>query len=288
MSSANGGLVMLNEMVNTLPPSERKIAKYILNHPQEAISLTAIELGKRSSTSGAAVIRLCKSLDLKGLQDLKLRIAGDLQKTTEHGFRDIEPNEPILSIIDKMTNNSIKTIRETAEMLNTEELEKAIQLLKVANTVHFVGVGASNIIAQDAQQKFLRINKNAYAFPDIHLAMTLVATAEEGDVVVAVSFSGETAEVAKVLELAKQKGISIISITKYGNSIISKIADIKLYTSATRESTFRSGATSSRIGQLQVVDILFMGVASLQYEETVKYLDATRDAVNFLSKDSKK
>lgn len=288
MSSANGGLVMLNEMVNTLPPSEKKIAKYILNHPQEAISLTAVELGKKSSTSGAAVIRLCKSLDLKGLQDLKLRIAGDLQKTTEHGFRDIEPNEPILSIIDKMTNNSIKTIRETAEMLNTEELEKAINLLRGANTIHFVGVGASNIIAQDAQQKFLRINKNAYAFPDMHLAMTLVATAEKGDVVVAISFSGETSEVARVLELAKEKGISIISITKYGNSIVSKIADIKLYTSATRESTFRSGATSSRIGQLQVVDILFMGVASLQYEETVKYLDATRDAVNFLSKDSKK
>ena len=288
MSSANGGLVMLNEMVNTLPPSEKKIARYILNHPQEAISLTAVELGKRSSTSGAAVIRLCKSLDLKGLQDLKLRIAGDLQKTTEHGFRDIEPNEPIMSIIDKMTNNSIKTIRETAEMLNTEELEKAINLLRVANTIHFVGVGASNIIAQDAQQKFLRINKNSYAFPDMHLAMTLVATAGKGDVVVAISFSGETSEVARVLELAKEKGISIISITKYGNSIVSKIADIKLYTSATRESTFRSGATSSRIGQLQVVDILFMGVASLQYEETVKYLDATRDAVNFLSKDSKK
>lgn len=288
MSSANGGLVMLNEMVNTLPPSEKKIARYILNHPQEAISLTAVELGKRSSTSGAAVIRLCKSLDLKGLQDLKLRIAGDLQKTTEHGFRDIEPNEPIMSIIDKMTNNSIKTIRETAEMLNTEELEKAIDLLRVANTIHFVGVGASNIIAQDAQQKFLRINKNSYAFPDMHLAMTLVATAGKGDVVVAISFSGETSEVARVLELAKEKGISIISITKYGNSIVSKIADIKLYTSATRESTFRSGATSSRIGQLQVVDILFMGVASLQYEETVKYLDATRDAVNFLSKDSKK
>ena len=73
MSSANGGLVMLNEMVNTLPPSEKKIARYILNHPQEAISLTAVELGKRSSTSGAAVIRLCKSLDLKGLQEIYKR-----------------------------------------------------------------------------------------------------------------------------------------------------------------------------------------------------------------------
>ncbi len=283
MSSANGGLVMLTEMLPTLPPSEKKIATYIINNPRESISLTAMELGKRSSTSGAAVIRLCKSLDLKGLQDLKLRVAGDLQKTTDHGFRDIEPNEPLLSIIDKMINNSIKTIRETAEMLSTDELDKAIQLLRVAKKIHFIGIGASNIIAQDAQQKFLRIDKASYAFADMHIATTLVANADKDDVVVAISFSGERLEVARVLELAKKKGVQTISLTRYGNSIVSKHADIKLYTSATRESTFRSGATSSRIGQLQVIDILFMGVASLQYDETVKHLDATRDAVNFLT-----
>lgn len=283
MSSATGGLVMLTEMLSTLPPSERKIANYIIENPREAISLTAMELGERSSTSGAAVIRLCKSLNLKGLQDLKLRIAGDLQKTTNHGFRDIMPNESLVSIIDKMINNSIKTIQETAEMLYIDELDRAIQLLRNANRIHFVGVGASNIIAQDAQQKFLRIGKASYAFADMHIATTLVANADKNDVVIAISFSGETVEVARVLEFAKEKDVHTISLTRYGSSVVAKHADIKLYSSATKESTFRSGATSSRIGQLQVVDILFMGVASLQYDETVKRLDATRGAVNFLT-----
>lgn len=283
MSSMNGGLVMLTEMLPSLPPSERKIALYIIENPNEAISLTAMELGNRSSTSGAAVIRLCKSLNLKGLQDLKLRIAGDLQKTTDHGFRDIEPNESLLSIIDKMTNNSIQTIRETAEMLYTDELEKAIQELRKAKRIHFLGVGASSIIAQDAQQKFLRINKVAYAFPDMHMAATLVANAGPEDVVIGISFSGETREVAKVLELAKKNNVRTISLTKYGQSIVTEQADIRLYTSAKKEPTFRSGATSSRIGQLQVIDILFMCVASLQYDKTVEHLDATRDAIDFLT-----
>src|SRR5690606_20756427 len=79
MSFMTGGLVMLSEMLPKLPPSESKIAAYILKNPKESISLTASELGKQSNTSSAAVIRLCKSLDLKGFQDLKLRIAGDLQ-----------------------------------------------------------------------------------------------------------------------------------------------------------------------------------------------------------------
>ena len=215
--STNGGLVILTEMLPSLPPSEKKIASYIIENPQESISLTANELGKRSSTSGAAVIRLCKSLNLKGFQDLKLRIAGDLQKTNDLGFSDIEPNESIVSVIEKMTNNSIQTIRETAELLSVDELEKAIEVVRNARRIHFIGVGASSIIAQDAQQKFLRINKTAYAFADMHMAATQVANAEADDVVVGISFSGETKEVAKVLQLAREKKATTISLTKYGS-----------------------------------------------------------------------
>lgn len=281
MSFMTGGLIMLEEMMPKLPPSEQKIAKYIIEHPQEAINLTAIELGKRSKTSGAAVIRLCKSLDLKGFQDLKFRIAGDLQKTTHEGFRDIKPNEPLLSIIEKMTNNSIQTIRETAEMMNSDELEKAVTLLANARNIHLIGVGASGIIAKDAQQKFLRIDKTAHAFNDMHMAATLVANATEDDVVVGISFSGETFEVARVLELAKKQNIATISLTKYGSSTVTKFADIRLYSSATKEPTFRSGATSSRIGQLQVMDILFLCVAAQRYDDSVEKIDATREAIRF-------
>src|SRR5690625_502616 len=98
MVSTTGGLMMLSEMLPKLPPSEKKIASYIIKHPSEVLSLTASELGKRSSTSSAAVIRLCKSLNLKGFPELKLRIAGDLQKPATVGFLDIEPDESISSI----------------------------------------------------------------------------------------------------------------------------------------------------------------------------------------------
>lgn len=286
--STNGGLVMLAEMHSTLPPSERKLASYIMDYPQESISLTATELGRKSSTSGAAVIRLCKSLNLKGFQDLKIRVAGDLQKTTEHGYRDIKPNESTSSIIEKMTSNSIQTIRETADLLITDELQKTVDILSKARRIHFIGVGASGIIAQDAQQKFLRIDKLSYAFTDMHMATTLVANADESDAVIGISFSGETPEVAKILSLAKENNIHTISLTKYGQSAVTEQADINLYTSGTPEPTFRSGATSSRMAQLQVVDILFMSVASQQYDESVKHLDATRAALDFLKKDSHK
>lgn len=282
MPHTKGGLVILKEMINSLPPSEQKIATYILNIPEESILLTALSLGEKSQTSSAAVIRLCKSLGFSGFQELKIRVAGDLRVETVEEYRDIERNEDYKNIIDKVTSNTIQTLRETVDIMSIKKLEQAVTALTNAKSILFIGFGASYIAARDAEQKFMRINKNVFSFSDVHIAATAIANKGPGDVVVGISFSGNTQEAVKLLQLAKHKSAKTISITKYGNSQINQISDIQLYTSAAREATFRSGATSSRIAQLHVIDILLMCLASKEYDETIKHLDETREAISFL------
>ncbi len=277
--SLTGGLLMITNMLSSLPPSERKLAEYLLEKPQDAIHCTAQELGDRSKTSSAAVIRLCKSLGLKGFQELKIRIAGDLHRPMEERYRDIDPEETQASVLSKMTANSIQAIRETAEIVSMEELDQAVKALSNAKTIHFFGVGASAIIALDAQQKFLRIHKQAMAFSDIHMTAMLMANVSKDDVVVGISYSGETKEIIEIMDLANDRDATTISLTRYGSSPVSERATIKLFTSATTEATFRSGATSSRLAQLHVIDILFMCVATGQYEETIQHLDQTRQVI---------
>lgn len=280
MSIVSGGLTLLYEMKNSLPPSEQKIAEFILLNSEKTVRMTVSELADESKTSAAAVTRLCKSLNVDGFQDLKLRINGDLVQTKEiNATRDIEPNEPVGKTIEKVTDLAIQALRETAELLNEDELSKAVDAIINCRSIHFFGVGASAISATDAQQKFLRINKPSTAFTDIHMGATIVANAGSQDVVMGISFSGETSEVIDILELAKEKGVKTISLTKYGQSTIAKLADISLTTSPTKEANFRSGATSSRLAQLHVMDILFMSVASRQYNQTIEYLDVTRKAI---------
>src|SRR5690625_3255973 len=175
MSYVKGGLVILKEMINSLPPSEKKIAKYILENPEKAILQTALMLGEESNTSSAAVIRLCISLGLSGFQELKIRVAGDLQAEENTEYRDIEPNEGFKEIMNKVTSNTIQTLRETMDIMSEKNLEAAVKALSKAKSILFIGVGASFIAANDAEQKFQRINKNAYAFSDVHLAATSIA-----------------------------------------------------------------------------------------------------------------
>ncbi|WP_331436861.1 MurR/RpiR family transcriptional regulator [Gordoniibacillus kamchatkensis] len=114
--SLSGGLLMLQEMAEQLPPSERKIALYILENPHEAIRCTANELGELSSTSASAVMRLCKSLGLNGFQELKFRVAGDMRKESESGFTDFEPGEPQPSIVQKVTGISVRACRKRPKL----------------------------------------------------------------------------------------------------------------------------------------------------------------------------
>ncbi|WP_234946523.1 MurR/RpiR family transcriptional regulator [Bacillus sp. m3-13] len=165
------------------------------------------------------------------------------------------------------------------ELLDKEEVTKAVELLHKAHRIDFYGVAASQLIAQDAQQKFMRINKLCTAYSDSHLQMTSATTMTKGDVAVGISYSGETTQTIEALREAKKAGAVTISITKYGNNTLKELSDISLSISS-MESSIRSAATSSRISQLNVIDILFTAVAAIDFEQSVEYLKKSRETIN--------
>ncbi|SFJ67407.1 MurR/RpiR family transcriptional regulator [Thermoflavimicrobium dichotomicum] len=278
----SGVLQRIESILSHLPSSEQKIAQYILDHPNEVIHLTAAQIGQVTQTSGAAVVRLCKSLKLNGLQDLKMRLAGDLVKPVKSGYRDVDLKEPVESIISKVTDNHIQCLKDTMEILDVDALKKAVTYLLEAKSIYLFGIGASGIIAQDAQHKFLRVNKNATAFSDVHVNAMILANALPTDVFFAISYSGETKEVVDLIALAKKYGLRTISLSKFGHHAVDEYSDVSLKISSSYEAKLRSAATVSRLAQLYVIDILFLSMASQEYEKTMQYIDSTRQAIQMI------
>ena len=140
------------------------------------------------------------------------------------------------------------------------------------------GVGASGIVALDLQQKLHRIGRVAFAWPDPHMALTSAALLTQGDVAVAISHSGATQDTVDALALADRNGATTVAVTNFPRSPLAELGDHVL-TTAARETTFRSGATASRLAQLTVVDCVFVGVAQRTYETSQRALELTHDAV---------
>lgn len=271
-----GCILKLKETLDDLKPSEMKVAKYILDYTDDIIGIPIGELAERSGVSKAAIVRLCKTLGFSGYRDFSIEIAADMgsQRTEENKYTDIQPGDELETIIKNVCHNNKKSIDDSLQVLDYGEVRKAVDAIHKAKQLNFYGVGASGIVALDAALKFLRINKYCQAYTDPHVQVTTAANLTKGDVAVAISYSGETKDILESANVAKQSGAVIIAVTKYGKSTLSETADIRLFLSSP-EITMRSGAMGSRIAQLNMIDIIFSGVASLEYRQIKKHLDRT-------------
>ncbi|PAD37929.1 MurR/RpiR family transcriptional regulator [Terribacillus sp. 7520-G] len=276
----NGGLTLLRESLPSIKPSEKNAASYILAHPAEVVTLSVQELAVKSGSSEAAVIRLCKSIGVTGYRELKLKIAGDLQNesVSKEAFDEIEPNDTVEHLIEAMAEKHIQSIDQTMQVNDAKALERAVTMISRARKIDFYGVGASYLVAQDGEQKFGRIGKWCTAYSDAHQQLASAANLTFGDVAFAISYSGETGQLLQVLQRARDAGATTIVMTKLGPNWLQQLADIQLFTVA-KEARIRSAATSSRIVQMYLMDIIYTAVAGRDYEHTIEALEKSRQAI---------
>lgn len=262
-------LIKIRESYCELGEKDRNVADFILSNESEIPRMTISQIADGSNVSQAAVVRFCKLFGSEGFKDFRRRLTADIleqamssQPPSSYVTTDMEGNEALADIVERITAHNMRSISETRSLLSEEILEKAITMLADAPRIDFLGSGASGIVAMDAHQKFIRIGKTCNASQDSHIQLTLASSLRPGDVAVVISYSGKTKDALENAAVAKERGAYVIALTKYGSdNPLAKIGDIVLYTTSS-ETAYRSSATSSRIAQLTLIDILFYGTLS--------------------------
>lgn len=263
----------LQDHLQQLPQQERRIAEFILGSPAQAIGMGITELAEQCGVSPSTVTRFCKSFHFKGFPDFKMRLAGEVaHQPVQNAYQDVIAGNDLQTIAAAMEANHLASITDTTRLLDMGQLAEAVRMLSEARRIDLYGVATSSIVAQDFYQKLVRIGKNCTAFADFHMQITSASTLQPGDVALAVSYSGETPETIDALRCAKDSGATVISLTKYGSSTLASLADIPLFSSSLEEG-MRRGDMASRIAQLHIIDILFMGMVSAGFEDYVPMLE---------------
>nr|WP_106779581.1 MurR/RpiR family transcriptional regulator [Lysinibacillus timonensis] len=278
----NNGLDRIRHGISMLKPAEKRVSEYILKNPEEILQMPIAHLSEKTNTSEATIIRMCRSLKFKGYRDLKLSVAASIphEKHDEQvpKYQDLSVEASLIETIQSIVYNNIYSIKNTLAVMNEKDLKKTIQELDQARKIVIIGMGASAIVGMDFDQKLKRINKHCEVLVDSHSQLISATNLNHQDVVFAISYSGETKEIIQTVQIAKENNAKIISLTEYKHNTLQKLSTINLYVSST-EKLIRSAATASRISQLTIIDILFTGLASLHFEESVQYLDQTRAVI---------
>lgn len=273
----NSALVRLRERSKTFSSTEREAANAILENPRLVVDLSVHELARHTFSSASTIVRMCAHTGYSGYKEFRKAVTYELamkEQTRRTEQREIRPADSIETIIDSVTEQNIRSLEETRELLDVQEIKKCVELLKQARVIYLFGMGASLCAAKDAYLKFLRLNRLCVINEDWHSQLLQARNATREDLALVFSYSGATVEIIECMKALKENGTAIIAITRCVQSPVSEMADEKLYTAA-NESLFRSGAMSSRISQLNVVDILYTALANESYEQSLNQLSKT-------------
>lgn len=154
------------------------------------------------------------------------------------------------------------SIEHATVNLREEDVNEAISLIgKCEGKLIVTGVGKSGVIAQKIAQTFTSTGTVAvFVHPSdaLHGSLGMIS---KGDVVIALSNSGETDEILAILPSIKQRGVPVIAIVGNVDSTLSRSSDVVLDASVDKEACpLNLAPTASTTVALAIGDAIAMTV----------------------------
>jgi DNA-binding MurR/RpiR family transcriptional regulator len=275
-------LVRIRSLMPSLAPSEQRVAQLAVSDPAQAAQWTISDFAERARTSGTTVVRFCRAIGLDGYAALRIALAAaaghDAAGTWRLVSGDIGAEDSVAEVIQKVGHADSRAVEETIAHLDSEALGQVADALNAARRIDVYGIGASGLVALDLQQKLHRLGKIIYASTEAHAALTSASMLGHGDVAIGISYTGTTTDTIDPTRLAQSNGALTVALTNHPRSPLAMLSD-HVFMTAARETTFRSGAMTSRIAQLAVVDCLFAVVAQRNYQPALEALALTHAAI---------
>jgi DNA-binding MurR/RpiR family transcriptional regulator len=275
-------LSRIESMKNELSLSEKKLFAFMEANPEKVPSMTASQLAEATGISAPTVVRFAKKTGFASLTDLKIQLSAESglrQNANENlGYADVELNEPFHAITSKLSHNAQVTMNETAQLLEEQLMLAAAELIATRERIFVCGIGASSLIAQDIQQKWTRLGKIVVFENDYNLLLPQLVKNEKKSLLWVISNSGHTPEMVHLAEIVKNLGVPILSLTRFGSNPLTKLADVPLQVSRSKEANQRSAATNSIIAHLLAVEVLFYVFLS-KNEKLARNIYASRQAI---------
>ena len=178
-------------------------------------------------------------------------------------FLDIETNE-IQNFIDQI---------DEASLINARDL--ILDAERNKNRVHVTGIGKPGHVAGYIASLLSSTGTPAYQLHGTEAVHGSSGQVQEGDVVIAISNSGETNELKATVETLKRNGAKIISVTGNPDSWLAKQGDAYLFAGVKQEGDdLNKPPRSSILAEiiiLQCLSILLQNEKHLDPKQYVKW-----------------
>jgi DNA-binding MurR/RpiR family transcriptional regulator len=239
----------ITERFDDFSRSQKDVARYIVDHLDEAAFQTAEELARRANTSSSTVVRFSQALGFDGYPELQQSAIEEYRHKVAEGAPNGNGSGAAAlfnfdhSEFEASLGADYANIEETARSLTREQVEASVSALATSRQVLIVGVDQMAFFASYLRHLLglLDIRAEIVSSPSQDNIQKL-SRMDEDTLLVALTAGRAHPLILRALKLARHRRARSLSITDATLSDVTEHSEMLLYYSSNGPSYIRSNA----------------------------------------------
>lgn len=249
--------VRIATVLNSLQPTERRVADLVLQSPEAVVELTAQELADRVGIGRSSVIRACQSFGYRGFPQLRVALAAEL---AAHGDAGADYDESVVGRMRAAIDRVAQSLPQAISMLDDEVVSAAVRSVAEARRLLVVANGLSAPIASDLSMRLTAVGRPAEFVPDAIAQQIAASGLGWQDVCLVISGSGANESSLRAAAAARNAA-SIVALTSFASSALTELADRSLVIAPSGVSFRDELEHTSRVAHAVFVEVFVDAVA---------------------------
>lgn len=295
LENNNDVIKVIDEKYDKMSKGHKAIARYIKEHYDQAVFMTAAKIGEELSVSESTVVRFASGLGYDGYPEFQKKLAewvkNKLNVVQKVGAKYGHSTQS--EILNSVLNGDMEKINDTLHNLDPVAFETAVTSILQAKTIYIVGIRSCEPLAD-----FLTFYLNMIRGDVVLLRSTSVSELfeqmiriDEKDLVIGISFPRYSMRTLKAMEFANDRNAKVISITDTVHSPMCLYSSCNLFARSDMVSI-----VDSLVAPLSVINALVVALCLKvpeQVKENLETLEQTwnnyqvylNDEINFIDEE---
>lgn len=267
----------IEETMMKYTDARHAVGEFILREPETLYQYTVSEIAEKTFTSKATVVRFAKAMGYDGWKEFMKDYVAEVkyqkahQNTVDFNMP-FQPGDSEDIIIENIKKLQIESIRETADLMKKETLQKAADCLIKAEQIVIFCNSPNTYLGELFKRKLITIGKHAVV-PVGGESGIVAASLGPQDCALIISYSGNSVSQNPVnrIGILKKNHVPIIGITSGGDNYMRKNLDC-IFTMATRERLYTKIANYSTEESLNyILNVLFSCCFAREYKQNFDF-----------------
>lgn len=221
-------LSTITKNLSTFSKGQKRISNYILESYDKAAFMTASKLGKTVGVSESTVVRFAVELGYEGYPSMQKALQ-EVVRTKLTSVQRMEVINDLLGnqgVVSMVLQSDMETIRSTAESLDPETFDQAVNAILAARNVYIVGVRSSETLASFLNFYLRNMMDNVRLIDSTAISEMFeqLVHINPEDVVIGISFPRYSSRTIKAMQFCRDSGARVVAITDSSQAPAAKIA----------------------------------------------------------------